>query len=219
MKNSLNIFWFRRDLRLNDNAGLYHALLSGLPVLPIFIFDPLILDRLENKKDARVEFIYDSIQNLHARIAREQSALEVYYGKPAAVFSSLAEKYQIRQVFTNEDYEPDARERDAEVEKFLKTKSISFHSFKDQVIFSKQEVLKDDGNPYTVYTPYSNKWKTILNENPGFYFKPYATEKYFSNLFRQAEIPLLPFNSIGFFSTGQKFPESKINADLIKKYG
>src|SRR3954471_8617206 len=145
MKPSVNVFWFRRDLRLHDNAGLYHALKAGLPVLPVFIFDRNILDHLENKKDARVEFIYRTLGVLSKELARHNSSAELYYGIPPEVFSSLIESYSVHKVFVNEDYESYARKRDAEVEEILRKKNISFHSYKDQVIFSKQELLKDDG--------------------------------------------------------------------------
>ena len=163
---SLNIFWFRRDLRLSDNHGLFQALHAGLPVLPVFIFDRNILDLLGNKQDARVEFIYQALSEIQKTLAGLQSSLEVFYGKPTEIFSLLAERYQIDKVYTNEDYEPYALERDAEVESLLKQKGIGFQAFKDQVVFSKQEVLKDDGTPYTVFTPYSHKWNANI-EVPG----------------------------------------------------
>jgi deoxyribodipyrimidine photo-lyase len=218
MKTSLNIFWFRRDLRLNDNAGLYHALKSDTPVLPIFIFDPEILDLLENKNDARVVFIYHAVESLQKKLGAEKCAMQVYYGKPAAVFYSLCEKYNIGKVFANEDYEPYARERDGELEKLLRLKSVSFHAFKDQVIFSRQEVVKDDGSPYTIFTPYSNRWKSILNGKPLFYLRPYPVDRYFANFCRLPVVPPPTLASMGFSATVYHFPDSSPDTGLIKKY-
>ncbi|HEY2350556.1 MAG TPA: deoxyribodipyrimidine photo-lyase [Puia sp.] len=218
MKPSVNIFWIRRDLRLYDNAGFYHALKADLPVLPVFIFDRNILDRLENKKDARVEFIHRALGVLIKELARHHSTLEIYYGKPSDVFTSLTEKYSIVKVFTNEDYEPYARERDAEIEKMLHEKNISFHSYKDQVIFSKQEVLKEDGRPYTVFTPYSNKWKSMLTRGRGDYLNAYPSGKYLKNLFRQEIVRLPDLSVIGFANAGQTFPMPVVDRDLISSY-
>ncbi len=218
MKPAVNIFWFRRDLRLYDNAGLYHALKADLPVLPIFIFDRNILDLLDNKKDARVEFIHRAVDALASEFARYDSSLETYYGKPIDVISALTEKYSIRQIFVNEDYEPYARERDMEIERMLLEKNISFHSCKDQVIFSKQELMKEDGLPYTVFTPYSNKWKSMLTRERGDYLNSYPSEKYVKNLFRQSAKPLPGLASMGFSYTGQIFPVPTVDRDLIIAY-
>jgi deoxyribodipyrimidine photo-lyase len=218
MKPAVNIFWFRRDLRLNDNAGLYHALKSDLPVLPIFIFDRNILELLENKQDARVEFIHRALGVLAIELARHNSSPEIFYGKPPDVLSSLTEKYSVRKIFVNEDYEPYARERDTKVEEMLLTKNISFHSYKDHVIFSKQEVVKEDGVPYTVFTPYSKKWKSMLTRDRGDYLNSYPSEKYLKNLFRQAANPLPSIASIGFSYSGQVFPIPGVDRELISIY-
>ena len=218
MKPAVNIFWFRRDLRLYDNAGLYHALKADLPVLPIFIFDQNILDQLENKKDARVEFIHRTLGVLRKELARHNSTLEIYYGKPPDILLSLAEKYSVRRVFVNEDYEPYARERDDAVEKIFFTKNITFHSYKDQVIFSKQEVMKEDGFPYTVFTPYGNKWKSMLTKGRGDYLNSYPTEKYLRNLFRQSAKESPSLASMGFSYSGQTFPMPIVDRNLISIY-
>jgi deoxyribodipyrimidine photo-lyase len=164
MKDSVNIFWFRRDLRLNDNAGLYYALRSGLPVVPIFIFDKNILDELEERIDRRVEFIHDSILQIQDQLLQIGSTLDVQYGFPNEIWEQLIKNYKIEKVFTNHDYEPYAKKRDTEIAEMLKSNNISFHTYKDQVIFEKGEVLKEDGKPYTVFTPYSRKWRSILND-------------------------------------------------------
>ncbi len=147
-----------------------------------------------------------------------QCSLEVFYGKPVEIFSSLAEKYQITKVFTNEDYEPYAVERDADVESLLKGKGIGFQAFKDQVIFSKQDVLKDNGEPYTVFTPYSNKWNALLKA--GGINEPaiFDTEKLFGNFLRQSAGPMPSLASIGFSSSGIIFPTPEPGEELIKKY-
>jgi deoxyribodipyrimidine photo-lyase len=209
------IFWFRRDLRLDDNAALYHALKSGHPVLPIFIFDKTILDHLENKSDRRVEFIYNTIAGLHGSLHRSGGSLEVHYGHPAGVFQHLLTAHDIAAVYTNTDYEPYATERDEEVRKLLATKKIAFHSYKDQVILEKDEVLKDDGSPYTVFTPYSRKWRSKVNE---FYLSSYPTKKYLRHLLQREPTPMPTIGSMGFAATGEHFPPPTVHNDLLKKY-
>jgi deoxyribodipyrimidine photo-lyase len=215
MKEPINIFWYRRDLRLDDNAGLYHALKSNHSVLPIFIFDYNILKRLDDKHDARVSFIHQSIQKLHEELRALGSTINVYYGKPVDVWKEIISAYNIEKVFTNSDYGLYARQRDPDIAALLKERGIAFHEFKDQVIFEKDEVLKDDGKPYTVFTPYSRKWKTKLNT---FYLKPYPTEKYFNNFYKTeaSKLPLL--ESIGFKPTNISIPSSNVSDELIKKY-
>ena len=212
---TVNIFWFRRDLRLEDNAGLYHALKAGAPVIPIFIFDSSILDKLDNKADARVEFIHDAILSMQEKLEKLGSTLEVFHGLPNEVFTKLISKYKIETVFTNHDYETYAIARDAGIEKLLKEKDVSFRSFKDQVIFEKDEVIKDNGEPYTVFTPYSRKWKAALKP---FFFKPYPTKKYFKNFYQQEPKKIPSLKQIGFKETGRKFPSSSPDADVIKHY-
>jgi deoxyribodipyrimidine photo-lyase len=218
MKASVNIFWFRRDLRLTDNAGLYHALKADRPVMLIFIFDKNILGRLENKQDARVTFIYKSLQDIQRKLAIHKSSMEIFFGNPSEVYAALIKVFDIGKVFTNEDYEPYARERDAEVAKLLENNNICFHSFKDQVIFSRQELMKDDDTPYTVFTPYSNKWMAKLRERPVFYLKPYPVEKYIQNLYRQETRPIPTLESMGFCHSVIKFPASKADSYIIRKY-
>lgn len=214
-KEKVNIFWFRRDLRLDDNAGLYHALKEGKPVVPVFIFDRDILDELEDKQDRRVEFIYNAVEEMQQHLRKKGSTLIVRYGFPIDVFKELMEEYSIEKVFTNHDYEPYARKRDHEIVELLKTKGISFHSYKDQVIFEKNEVIKDDGKPYTVFTPYSRRWKAVVNDP---YLKSYPTKKYFSNFYKQAGEAIPSLASIGFKATGEKFPSKKWRDDVIKHY-
>src|ERR1700761_3860721 len=154
----VSIFWFRRDLRLDDNAGLYRALKGDNPVLPVFLFDKEILHKLDDKDDARVTFIYQTIQDIDKELHKHDSSLLVLNDKPEHAWQKLLKEYDIKAVYTNHDYEPSAKKRDEEVAKMLKKHGIAFHTFKDQVIFDRDEVKKDDGNPYTVYMPYMRKW-------------------------------------------------------------
>jgi len=212
----VNIFWFRRDLRLEDNAGLYHALKSKHPVVPIFIFDSNILNELEDNADRRVEFIHAALEEIQEKLVKTGSSLEVYHGKPADVLATLLTKYKIETVFTNHDYEPYALEREKLIGNLLKEHGAELKTFKDQVILEKEEVLKDDGKPYTVFTPYSRKWKAVLTD---FHLKPYPTKKYFTNFFKQEAYKIPSLKEIGFEAVDQPFPSKNLNEELIKKYG
>ena len=228
----LNIFWFRRDLRLNDNAGLYHALKSGNLVVPIFIFDRNILDKLEDRTDARVTFIHDTIAELKAELEKIGTTLLVFYDEPIKVLQHLIANFNIKSVFTNHDSEPYAHERDAAVESLLLAQSIDFQTFKDHVVFEKNEVTKDDGLPYTVFTPYSKKWKaklmsrlsTYKDESVSFYFKPYPTEKYFHN-FTKTTVegplsikPILGLEAMDFSRSNIAIPSKTVARSIIKSY-
>lgn len=212
---SVNIFWFRRDLRLIDNAGLYHALRAGLPVLPVFIFDKRLLDKLENKDDHRVAFIHAALEEMQLALMKMGSTLHVFHSTPQDAFKQLLSGYRVEKVFTNHDYEPYAAERDNSIEKLLHEQGVGMYTYKDQVIFEKNEVLKDDGKPYTVFTPYSRKWKASLG---AFYFKSYPTHKYFNKFYKQNTIPLPVLASIGFRSTSFVFPSGNLDEELVKKY-
>ena len=212
---TVNIFWFRRDLRLTDNAGLYYALKSNNPVLPIFIFDKNILDKLADKADRRVAFIHAALEEMQGELVKINSTLQFFYTTPQEAFEKLSSTYSIEKVFTNHDYEPYAKERDDAIGAFLKTKGALLHSFKDQVIFEKDEVIKDDGKPYTVFTPYSRKWKAALQD---FHFKEYPTEKYFGNFYRQTPKAIPSLVSMGFVKSEEAFPSKQLNDELVKKY-
>jgi deoxyribodipyrimidine photo-lyase len=211
----INLFWFRRDLRIHDNAGLYHALKGKFPVVPVFIFDKIILDKLENKKDKRVEFIRDVIIEMQNALLKANTSLEVYYGTPQEIFKKLIKEYDVQVVYTNHDYEPYAIERDSIIKKLLAEKNIDFKTYKDQVIFDKDEVLKDDGKPYTVYTPYCRKWKDTLTD---FYLTSYPVEKYFKNFFNQSPQRIPSLKSMGFEETDRDFPLKEPGDELIKHY-
>ena len=215
MKPSVNIFWFRRDLRLFDNAALYHAVKNAKPVVPIFIFDRNILDQLEDKKDSRIAFIRNALTEIQEHLLKLESTLEVYYGYPKDVFRDLTEKYNVDTVFTNHDYEPYATERDNAIEKLLAERNVLFRTYKDQVIFEKNEILKDDATPYTVFTPFSKKWKSLLND---FYLKSYPSTGHADKFYKQASntIPDLP--SMGFEFREDSFPSKELEEELIRKY-
>jgi deoxyribodipyrimidine photo-lyase len=212
----LAIFWFRRDLRLEDNAGLYHALKSGLKVLPIFIFDKHILDELSDKQDRRVVFIHQAISDLQKELQKLQSTLVVRYGSPADIFQELLAQHDIKAVYTNHDYEPYAQERDQTVGELLQARGISFHTYKDQCIFEKDEVLTDAGKPYSVFTPYSKKWKAKLND---FYLKSYPTEKYFQNFASLPQEPIPTLEQMGFVDMPDiVFPDRQVRLDIVQRY-
>ncbi len=215
LKQKVNIFWFRRDLRLQDNAALYHALKDGLPVVPVFIFDKAILDLLEDKADRRVEFIHDAITHLQLQLADLGSSMEVFYDFPTQAFFQLLQNYDVQKVFTNHDYEPYAKERDTAIEQKLVQAGVSMYTYKDQVIFEKDEVVKDDGKPYTVFTPYSRKWKAKLN---AFYLKSYPTENYYTNFYKQSPQIIPSLKQMGFQKVGLTFPSSAAKDEIIIKY-
>ncbi len=203
-KNSpIAVFWFRRDLRLEDNAGLYHALKSGLPVLPVFIFDKEILSQLQDKDDARVTFIHQTIEELDQELQKYGGGLLVLYDKPAGAWSKLLDDFAVKVVYTNHDYEPAAKLRDEVIGKLLNTRGIPFITHKDQVIFEKDEVVKDDGNPYTVYTPYQRKWYQKLTP---FHLKAYPNKKYFQNFYKTGPLAIPSLQQIGFEKSERKFP-------------
>jgi deoxyribodipyrimidine photo-lyase len=153
----ISVFWFRRDLRLEDNTALARALESGHAVLPLFIFDTQIIDELDHD-DARVSFIYMQLQSIHQQLIALKSSLHVFKGDPLLVWKEVLTSYEINAVYVNKDYEPYALKRDREIEELLKIRGIPFHRFKDQVIFEEGEIVKNDGKPYTVFTPYKRKW-------------------------------------------------------------
>jgi deoxyribodipyrimidine photo-lyase len=216
MKNKIALFWHRRDLRFDDNAGLYKALKSGHAVLPIFIFDQNILDKLP-ENDQRVLFIHQNLEKLKSLYQALGSDLAVFYGKPKEIYEKLLSNYQIAQVYTNRDYEPYALERDREIYELLQKNNIELIGAKDHVIFEKNEVMKNDGLPYTVFTPYSRKWKDKLNP---FYLKPYPNQKYAANLYKFESTNWVMLNEMGFSSEQQQeFPSNDLSLLSIERYG
>ncbi|TMM29111.1 deoxyribodipyrimidine photo-lyase [Polaribacter aestuariivivens] len=215
MKDTINIFWFRRDLRLDDNVGFYNALKSEHPVLPIFIFDENILDKLP-KDDARVTFIFDELQKMRKTLQDEnESSLAIFHGAPKEIYQNLIKDYKIDTIFTNRDYEPYAKERDEEIEKLLEENDINFKTFKDQVIFEKDEVVKKDGDPYVVYTPYMKVWKEQFKT---YNLDIYYTSSFLKNLIKNTRLPNLSLSDLGFTKSKQKIEEYDVTPTLIQEY-
>lgn len=212
--DKISIFWFRRDLRLKDNHGLYQAVESEKKVLPIFIFDEDILDLLENKSDKRVDFIVQALQTLNSFLKSKNKCIKIFKGKPLEIYKNLSQNYEIEAVYCNEDYEPYAIKRDQEIADFLASKNIAFHQFKDQVIFHKDEIVKADKKPYTVYTPYSKLW---LNEFQKIDLQGFPSEKKLDNLL---DIPFEEFKieDIGFQKTDLTFEIPEADLHIIKTY-
>ncbi len=206
----VSIFWFRRDLRIEDNHGLFQALSASEPVLPLFIFDTNILDRLPSKMDGRVEFIHQSISRINKAIGGH---LCVKKGNPLAIFKELLTEWDVVRIYTNHDYERYGVDRDASVSLLAKEKGVEFRTYKDQVVFEKDEVLSGAGTPYTVFTPYSRKWKALLADIVLPNFPSSASTNYVSETF------ILPsLADIGFQSSGLLFPKAIVADELIKSY-
>jgi len=215
MKQPLNIFWFRRDLRLDDNLGFYEALKGKNAVMPIFIFDTDILDKLP-KDDARVAFIHKTLQDMREVLQKEHnSSIAIYYGKPIDIYKTLVEAYDIETVYTNHDYEPYAKERDEAITSFLGTHNIDFKTYKDQVIFEKDEVVKADGTPYVVYTPYMKTWKEKFKS---YNLEIFYTNAYMDNLVEHTRLPNLSLSDIGFKTSHQNITPYTVTPTLIKDY-
>ena len=213
MQENFSVFWFRRDLRLDDNLGLNAALSSGLKVIPIFIFDTEIINKLE-KNDLRIKMIHAALGKLNDAMLGNRCNVGMYLGNPKAVFESLLKKFKIKSVYANHDYEPYATERDKSIKSFLEKKNVTYKSFKDQVIFEKDEVVKDDGNPYKVYTPYSRKWIEKLKSTG---FETCKSETKLNSL-ASLELPYLTLKEIGFDEKEFDIPLFNINSKTIKKY-
>lgn len=212
--NKISIFWFRRDLRLHDNVGLFHALNTGENILPIFIFDKEILKKLP-KNDARVSFIHKELTNMNEYLSSLKTGLNTYFGTPREVFESLIKKYQIVSVYTNHDYEPYANKRDDEIEKLLTFKGIQFHTYKDQVIFEKGEITKQDGNPYVVFTPYSKKWLEAFSTTTN---NKYPSEDLLHQFTTKIDSQVLTLKDIGFTQTSTPIQEYIFNSRIIIEY-
>lgn len=215
LNNKINIFWFRRDLRIEDNVGFYKALSGKFPVLPIFIFDSEILDRLP-KNDARVSFIFETVQELRTKLQNHNSSIAMYQGKPVEVFKRLISDFKIQNVITNRDYEPYATNRDKEIEELLSEKNIGFYTFKDQVIFEKDDIVKDDGDPYIVYTPYSKKWLEKFEASK--HLKTCDTSEKLENLYQHARLPNLTLGDLGFKKSAIEVVPYDISEKTIEQY-
>lgn len=209
----MTIFWFRRDLRLEDNNGFFEALSADDNVIPIFIFDKNILAELP-KDDARVTFIHKLLEDIQAKLLKHQKSLAVFYGEPEVILKDLIEKHNITAVYTNHDYEPYAIKRDKVIQEILSDKSVDFKTFKDQVIFEKNQVVKEDNTPYVVYTPYMKKWKERFHKE-GIRF--YTSESKLENI-AQHSYPFLSLNDIGFTKSTIEPAPFDISQSLITDY-
>lgn len=210
----INIFWFRRDLRLYDNSGLSAATSDKLKVLPIFIFDTSITNKLP-ENDRRINFIYDNLVEMDSELKKKyNSSLNIFKGKPIEIFKELIGNYKINSVYTNNDYEPYAFSRDSSIKKLLESKKIQFKSYKDHVVFEKNEVVKDDGNPYVVFTPYMRKWKTNLNED----LTNLEEKKVLNNFYTKTISGLLDLKNYGFIENDKKIESFKLNSEIVTKY-
>tara|TARA_B110000902_G_scaffold267032_1_gene357674 strand:- start:2544 stop:3845 length:1302 start_codon:yes stop_codon:yes gene_type:complete len=214
MKTPINIFWYRRDLRLEDNCGLFHALTSDKKVLPIFIFDEDILNKLP-KDDSRVTFLHQELENIQHQLLEIGSGLSVFHGKPIAVFNELLTNHTIETVFTNHDYEPYAIQRDLEIKDFLISKGINFKTYKDQVIFEKDEIVKKDGTPYKVYTPFSKIWLAAFETQEIQFFQ---SEENLVNFIKKETHQFLSLADIGFTESTIKVASYKVSKNLIDTY-
>lgn len=215
-KKAINIFWHRRDLRLNDNRGLYKALSGEHPVLPLFIFDWNILNALDDSRDARVLFIHQEINRLQDELKSYDSSMLVRYGKPENVWKDLLDEYEIKEVYTNRDYEPYAQERDKKVHELLNAKDIAFKGAKDHVILEKSEVTKDDGDPYSVFTPYMKKWKATVTDDDLAIVDTLSKK---DNFLKTAPLPCPTLAEMGFEDFEFEFPDRDVDADLLERYG
>lgn len=211
-KEPISIFWFRRDLRLHDNKGLHAALNSQFPVLPIFIFDESITNELE-ETDSRITFIHDQLNNLATKLKNNSSSLLCKKGSTEDVWRSILNRFNIQEVYTNEDYEPYAIRRDEFVEELLTSKEIDFKIFKDQVIFAKDEILKTDHSPYTVFTPYKNKWLRKFESNK----EVLNTSSSNDSNFLKVDFRLPSLNELGFKRSSLKVHD--FNIDQLNNYG
>lgn len=211
----ISVCWFRRDLRLEDNHALHQALKSGFPVLPVFMFDREILDELPTK-DGRVEFIHQQITHMEAALKKEGKGFWVGYGSPLDLWKELTASFDIEAVYTNHDYEPYATARDQVVESYLSDQGIAFHTFKDQVIFEKKEILTGAEKPYTVFTPFSKKWKASLKQDM---IRPYACQTLWQHFMPSDFDHSLPtLKEMGFEPSGLEFPPIIPEEETIRQY-
>jgi deoxyribodipyrimidine photo-lyase len=215
MKQPVTICWFRRDLRLDDNTALCQALKSGFPVLPLFIFDKNILNKLSNKKDKRVAFLHNTILALQDELKKYGSTFHVVYDTPEQAFQNIIRDFDVKAVYTNEDYESYAINRDNQIATLLAGSKIPFHLYKDHVLFAKNEVTKDDGLPYTVFTPYSKKWKIRWNQNPPLVSTGFDLD---SHLLKTGNSPIPTLQSMGFEADSNNFPSATPNEEIIRLY-
>lgn len=193
MRDKINIFWFRRDLRISDNTALNEALKLDINVLPIFIYDSEILAELP-PNDSRLTFIHELLKKVNQQFQEVGCSLATFFGEPKNILESLLTEHNVDAIYTNHDYEPYAINRDAKIAEFLKKKGIQFITFKDQVIFERDDIVKDDGKPYVVFTPFANKWKATLQKSQ----LTNTDTKFKTAVFQEHNYPFLALDDIGF---------------------
>jgi deoxyribodipyrimidine photo-lyase len=211
----LSVFWFRRDLRLDDNVGLAAALASGDPVLPLFIFDTTILSQVEDRDDARVSFIHETIAQIQRVLTALGSTLVVLHGDPLEIFPQLLKKYPVRAFFANDDYEPAARCRDGQITRLLREQGIPLHLSKDSILYQKNEIVKDDGSPYSVFTPYYNRWRKAVGEAAP---APVDSAKHTDRFWKRSPLPLPALEQIGFVRSGRRVDTVDPANNVIARY-
>ncbi len=214
-RKDVTLFWMQRDLRLGDNTALFHALKSRKNVLAIYIFNPDTIEKFELMPALRINFIYNTLREIKIQLENSGSSLLVLYGKPADVFKKLLKDYQICSVFTNHDYDPYSVCQDLEISRFLKSNKINYYTFKDHVLFEKDELVKNDGNPYTVFTAYKNKF---LEKFTGEMVRPFNTSKYFHNFLKISPLRLPSLKELGFQSVDFRFPPKTISVKMLESY-
>jgi len=211
----LTLFWFRRDLRWHDNAGLFWALKENKNILPLFIFDSDILKNLA-ADDLRVPFLHQTLMSLKLQINLKGSDILIKYGSPLDVFKDIYVKYKIKSIYTNHDYEPLACRRDDKISTWANEKGIEFKTYKDHVIFEKNEIQTALGRPYTVYTPYKKKWLASLSQ---FYLKSYPIDLYTTNFHKiKLSEPIPSLKEMNFSGSSQDYPEIAVSAKILKSY-
>lgn len=210
----ITLFWFRRDLRLEDNTGLFYALQQEQNVLPLFIFDKNILDKLEDKADARVEFIHSQLPEIKSQLEKRGSSMLVKFGKPTEIYAQLLAQFEIGSVYTNRDYEPYAKERDLAIEALLREKGATLLSFKDQVIFEPGEILSGSGEFYKVFTPFSRNW---LDKYKQTQIHPLGSPNW-KNLFQTPPLPMPSLDEMGFQKSNLLIPNKITDEVLISHY-
>ncbi len=212
---AVNIFWFRRDLRLEDNTALYHALRTRENVLPIFILDPEIIERYEFRPSEKMNFIYETLFKIKKKLEKIGSSLLMIYGSPIDVLKNLLTQYHICSVYSNRDYDPYSTDLDLCVEKFLKINKIEYFSYKDHVIFEKDELIKEDGKPYSVFTAYKNKFIEKYNNEM---VQPHKTISYFHNFIRIKPFYMPTYEDLGIKRLNLKFPSKKLSRRFLEEY-
>ncbi len=213
--SKVSLFWFRRDLRLIDNAGLFYALQQQKNVLPFFIFDKSILEKLEDSDDARVSFIHQQVNSLKSQLQSKGSDILVSYGIPEEVFKDLLQEYDIESVYTNRDYEPYAKERDAKVDHLLQKAEASLFTFKDQLIFEPDEIKNGSGDFYKVFTPFSRQWKQKFEE---LNLQVFGNPKFENLLKVDSSLQMVSLKDMGFVQTSIPIPDQETTDSLIRSY-